>query len=318
MKCEVRRKKFKQLVKDKREKPVVTENASRSNQSHVISYAQKTAGAFQDMSEKNMTAIYASIAYAKMYNDEYPGTFKRNVEQMFKLNNLPLIQFPDCPYTTPFDKPQSDPNPAHPCALGASGKSNHEEQHRGRSHSRRDPNRKEKKTSHSLSRTEDSQARPGTSGTGGSGRGEQQKNRSQSRRRDSGKRKASPQPQPPAKARNASKERITEAMPTAMELGLTMLKCSTKNYPTYMNQETMTSMLNSGELKYRFTNSNYTNLYVHNALQLKQIKVPNSSFTTMEEEAFNVFESGHDIHGSTEEQKKRQDHRDSKKGKSKQ
>ena len=99
--CPVRKDLIKTRAKDVRER-----SRSRSKPRHV-SYASTVNYSGQQQSFPNVNVnvnsqdtkelvskIITSIAFSHYMESQFPGSFQRNVDEMFKLNGLPLVKFP--------------------------------------------------------------------------------------------------------------------------------------------------------------------------------------------------------------------------------
>ena len=105
-KCPIRKKLIQEKAKTLRER-----SRSRSRNRN-ITYAQAVANNQtqqpinpQFLDRTDYVKIVSSIVYAHTIEGICPGTFHRNVEEMYKLNGLPMVKFPD--YIPP---PNLDPS----------------------------------------------------------------------------------------------------------------------------------------------------------------------------------------------------------------
>ena len=97
-KCPIR----KNLIKEK-QKEIRERSRSRSRSRTRLSYAQATAGTTEkeqkatatSLSREDQVKIESSISYAFKVEGILPGTFNRTVKEMYRLNNLPQVRFPD-------------------------------------------------------------------------------------------------------------------------------------------------------------------------------------------------------------------------------
>ena len=95
-KCPIR----KNLLKEK-EKTIRERSRSRSR-SRQRTYAQATAASIETkkqtvtgLSREDQVKIYSSITYAHMVEGILPGSFNTTIKEMYRLNDLPAVRFPN-------------------------------------------------------------------------------------------------------------------------------------------------------------------------------------------------------------------------------